>query len=153
MFRVSIRASAERLAFTFSAASGSIADATAKLQLDDGLAKILLDGLCIRDNAFWAINKASWATGPSRTLPPPLALLQAGRSYVFELMNATPHPHPIHLHGHTFEVLSASRLERPRHFADTVLVQPKERVEIGFVADRKATGCSIATCSSISNTA
>jgi len=126
--------SAERLAFTFSAASGSIADATAKLQLDDGLAKILLDGLCIRDNAFWAINKASWATGPSRTLPPPLALLQAGRSYVFELMNATPHPHPIHLHGHTFEVLSASRLERPRHFADTVLVQPKERVEIGFVA-------------------
>ena len=98
------------------------------------MAKILLDGLCIRDNAFWAINKASWATGPSRTLPPPLALLQAGRSYVFELMNATPHPHPIHLHGHTFEVLSASRLERPRHFADTVLVQPKERVEIGFVA-------------------
>jgi FtsP/CotA-like multicopper oxidase with cupredoxin domain len=127
-------AGAERLSFTFSAASGSIADATARLQLDDGLAKILLDGLCIRDSAFWAINKASWIAGPSRALPPPLALLQAGRSYVFELMNATPHPHPVHLHGHSFEVLSASRLRRPRHFADTVLVQPKERVEIGFVA-------------------
>jgi FtsP/CotA-like multicopper oxidase with cupredoxin domain len=129
-------ANAERLSFTFSAASGSIADATAKLQLDDGLAKILMDGLCIRDNAFWAINKTSWTAGPMHDLPPPLALLRAGRSYVFELMNATPHPHPLHLHGHTFEVLSASRLQRPRHFADTVLVQPKERVEIGFVATK-----------------
>jgi FtsP/CotA-like multicopper oxidase with cupredoxin domain len=67
-------------------------------------------------------------------LPPPLGLLKAGQSYVFELSNATPHPHPIHLHGHTFEVLSATRLKRPRHFADTVLLQPKERIEIAFVA-------------------
>jgi FtsP/CotA-like multicopper oxidase with cupredoxin domain len=125
---------AERMGFTFSAASGSITEAAARLDPDDPLAKILLDGLCVRDNTFWAINKASWPAGQHRELPPPLGLLKAGQSYVFELSNATPHPHPIHLHGHTFEVLSATRLKRPRHFADTVLLQPKERIEIAFVA-------------------
>ncbi|QFU16755.1 multicopper oxidase family protein [Microvirga thermotolerans] len=125
---------AERLSYTFSAASGSVAEAAASLAPDDPLAGILLDGLCVRDNAFWAINKAGWASDRSRRLPPPLGLLKAGRSYVFELTNATPHHHPIHLHGHTFEVLGASRLKRPRHFADTVLLQPKERIEIAFVA-------------------
>lgn len=125
---------AERMSFSFSAASGSVADAAAALAPDDPLANILLDGLCVRDNSFWAINKASWASDQHRQLPPPLGVLTTGRSYVFELMNATPHHHPIHLHGHTFEVLSASRLKRPRHFADTVLLQPKERIEIAFVA-------------------
>lgn len=125
---------AERMSFSFSAASGSIADAAARLQPDDPLAKVLLDGLCVRDNTFWAINKASWPAGEHSAMPPPLGLLKAGRSYVFELANLTPHHHPIHLHGHTFEVLSTSRLKRPRHFADTVLLEPNERIEIAFVA-------------------
>lgn len=127
-------ATAERMSFTFSASSGSAADMATKLEPNDPLAKILLDGLCVRDKTFWAINKASWPTDAHREMPPPLGVLQAGRSYIFELMNATPHHHPIHLHGHTFEVLSASRLKRPKHYADTVLLQPKERIEIAFVA-------------------
>ncbi|WP_112661640.1 multicopper oxidase family protein [Microvirga flavescens] len=129
-------AQAERMSFTFSASSGSAADMATKLEPSDPLAKVLLDGLCVRDKTFWAINQASWPTTDHRQLPAPLGLLQAGRSYVFELMNATPHHHPIHLHGHTFEVLSTSRLARPRHFADTVLLQPKERIKIAFVAQK-----------------
>ncbi|MGO4706921.1 multicopper oxidase family protein [Microvirga sp. 2MCAF38] len=127
-------AEAERMSFTFSASSGSAADMATKLEPNDPLSKILLDGLCVRDKTFWAINKASWPTSDHRQLPAPLGVLQVGKSYVFELMNATPHHHPIHLHGHTFEVLSTSRLARPKHFADTVLLQPKERIEIAFVA-------------------
>ncbi|MBM6593335.1 multicopper oxidase family protein [Microvirga pudoricolor] len=127
-------ARAERLSFSFSAASGSIAETAALLAPDDPLAKILMDALCVRDSAFWAINKTSWPSGDHRNIPPPIGMLEAGKSYVFELSNVTPHPHPIHLHGHTFEVLSASRLKRPRHFADTLLLQPKERIEIAFVA-------------------
>ena len=54
---------------------------------------------------------------------------------MFELINGTPHPHPIHLHGHTFEVLSSSRQERAAASSPTPsLVQPKERIEIAFVA-------------------
>ena len=55
-------------------------------------------------------------------------------TYVATLMNATPHPHPVHLHGMTFRVLSASRKVLPVHDADTVLLGPKERIEIAFVA-------------------
>ena len=58
-----------------------------------------------------------------------------GTTVRIELANTTPHVHPMHLHGHSFKVLSASKLKRPEHWADTVLVMPEERVEIAFVAD------------------
>ena len=58
-----------------------------------------------------------------------------GTTVRIEFANTTPHVHPMHLHGHSFKVLSASKLKRPEHWADTVLVMPEERVEIAFVAD------------------
>jgi FtsP/CotA-like multicopper oxidase with cupredoxin domain len=126
---------AERMSFAFSAATGAAGFVQAVAQ-DDRLSKIMLDSLCVQDTTFWAINKASWPNAGHRKMPPPLAMLEAGKSYIFELMNATPHPHPIHLHGHMFEVLSASRSDVPRFLADTVLLHPKERIEIAFVAER-----------------
>ncbi|HEX4293661.1 MAG TPA: multicopper oxidase domain-containing protein, partial [Rhizomicrobium sp.] len=47
----------------------------------------------------------------------------------------TSRAHPIHVHGHTMTLLSASLLARPVHRADTVLVLPNERVTVGFTAD------------------
>jgi FtsP/CotA-like multicopper oxidase with cupredoxin domain len=58
-----------------------------------------------------------------------------GETAFIELQNTTPHVHPMHLHGHSFKVLNASKLRRPVHWADTVLVMPDERVQIAFVAD------------------
>jgi FtsP/CotA-like multicopper oxidase with cupredoxin domain len=127
-------ASAERIKFNFSAAAGAVASIDTGIPSDNPLAKELMDSLCTGQAGFWAINKAQWPTGGHRALPPPLALLQDGRTYIFELVNGTPHPHPIHLHGHTFEVVSASRQELPRFLADTIVVQPKERIEIAFKA-------------------
>lgn len=128
---------AQRLPFTFSAASGGVtaAEVLGGLSPDDPFAKVLLDSLCIGGQTLWAINKASWPDDGHRTLPPPLAELRAGESYIFTLTNVTPHPHPIHLHGHVFEVLSASRQKLPRFHADTVLLLPKETIEIAFVAE------------------
>jgi len=127
-------ATAERLPFEFSAAPGSPAAAVSDLPDDDPLKDVLLDSLCVGSRTFWAINRQTWPGGDHRNLPPPLARLTAGRSYIFEMVNSTPHPHPIHLHGHTFEVLSSSRQKLPRFLADTVLMQPRERIEITFVA-------------------
>lgn len=127
-------AAAKRVTFKFSASAGETAAITQGLPADDPLAMALLDSLCVGERGFWAINKQQWPSGDHRNLPPPLALLDDKASYVFDLQNDTPHPHPVHLHGQTFEVLSASRQDLPRFFADTVVVQPKERVEIGFVA-------------------
>lgn len=127
-------AAAEGQSYVFGAASDSIASFIDTLDPNDPLSKVILDELCTAERTFWAINKLSWPNDGHRNLPPPLARLQAGKSYRFMLQNATPHPHPIHLHGHTFKVLSSSRRKLPVHHADTVLVLPKERIEIAFVA-------------------
>jgi FtsP/CotA-like multicopper oxidase with cupredoxin domain len=93
------------------------------------------DALCLPGQTFWAINGKSWAGQSHKLTPPPLAELKLGRPYVFELFNGTPHQHPMHLHGHTFRVLRSNKKDIVPHMADTVLLAPKERVEICFIAD------------------
>jgi FtsP/CotA-like multicopper oxidase with cupredoxin domain len=59
-----------------------------------------------------------------------------GRSVRLVLDNRTAWWHPMHLHGHHFRVLSRNGTplaERP--WRDTVLLAPRDRVEIAFVAD------------------
>lgn len=124
---------AERFSFTLQQAT----DAAVRdigLPPDDPLAKALLDSLCVGSTTYWGINRESWPTGERRNVPPPLARMEAGRGYRVEIKNETRFPHPVHLHGHAFEVLTSSLGRLPRHFADTVLVQPGEAVEVAFVA-------------------
>lgn len=62
--------------------------------------------------------------------------LERGKSYVLAMKNETMWPHPIHLHGHFFRVLSRDgRPAARREWVDTVLMQPREAVEVAFVAD------------------
>jgi FtsP/CotA-like multicopper oxidase with cupredoxin domain len=52
------------------------------------------------------------------------------------MVNETAWHHPMHLHGHAFRVLSRNgQPTRYREWQDTVLLAPRERVEIAFVAD------------------
>ena len=127
---------AERQTYTFGPASAALTDFGAEFDRDDPLRDAILDSLCVGSQTFWAINKQAWPTGDMRRIPPPLARLVEGRHYVFTLHNVTPHAHPIHLHGHTFKVLSSSLRKVPPHHADTVLLAPKERLDIAFVARR-----------------
>jgi FtsP/CotA-like multicopper oxidase with cupredoxin domain len=85
--------------------------------------------------ATWAINGMSM-TGDGHAGMPPLLTLKLGRSYVLTLRNETAWWHPMHLHGHSFLVARRNGVPVPhRHWADTVLVPPKETVDIAFVAD------------------
>ncbi len=87
------------------------------------------------DGASWAINGMSM-TGDGHAGMPPLLTLQLGRSYVLTMRNETAWWHPMHLHGFSFRVLSRNGSAIPhRQWADTVLVPPKESVEVVFVAD------------------
>lgn len=106
----------------------------AGLSPDDPLAKALIDSLCVGSTTYWSIAQQSWPTGERRHLPPPLARMQEGKSYRIEIRNETRYPHPVHLHGHAFAVLGSNKGRLPKHFADTVLTQPNEAVEIAFVA-------------------
>ena len=66
----------------------------------------------------------------------PLLSLAQGSSQRVELINRTAFPHPIHLHGHAFRVLTRNGAPEPHTpFRDTVLLGTEETVEIAFVAD------------------
>ena len=119
---------AERIPFEFSAtATGA---GVAAISSNSG---IQIGSLCLANRTFWAINKQAWPAMDHRNLGPPLAVLKSGRSYILELKNLTPHAHPIHIHGHTFEVLNSNLRHLPEFRADTVLLLPKERIEVGIV--------------------
>lgn len=66
----------------------------------------------------------------------PLLTLVRDASHVLAMTNATAWHHPIHLHGHSFRVISRNGAPtRHREWQDTVLMAPRETVEIAFVAD------------------
>ncbi len=87
------------------------------------------------DHSFWLINRRAWGEHGKQSLPAPLAELQLGRSYIAELHNATPHQHPIHLHGLIFSVLSSDKRDITPYESDTILLEKNERARIAFVAD------------------
>ncbi|SKA28606.1 Multicopper oxidase with three cupredoxin domains (includes cell division protein FtsP and spore coat protein CotA) [Enhydrobacter aerosaccus] len=94
-----------------------------------------MGGMARMGRAAWAINSTSM-TGDGHAGMPPLATLELGRSYVLRLRNDTAWWHPMHLHGHSFRVLSRNGAPVPHNqWADTVLVAPKETVDVAFVAD------------------
>ena len=124
------RDAAERLTFDFSATATGQSVAAA-LSAANG---IEIGALCLSKRTFWAINKQAWSSSDHKDLGPPLAQLKSGKSYIFELKNLTPHAHPIHIHGHTFEVMTSNLRTLPPYRADTVLLLPKERIEVALVA-------------------
>jgi FtsP/CotA-like multicopper oxidase with cupredoxin domain len=121
---------AERLNFLFQASQAGAAISAA----DDALG-MALGSLCLSQKIFWTINGRPWPGRDHARIPPPLAVLKRGRSYIFALKNDTPFAHPIHVHGHTFKVVHSTKQSWPPHHADTVLLLPEEQAEVAFVAD------------------
>jgi FtsP/CotA-like multicopper oxidase with cupredoxin domain len=86
-------------------------------------------------DAVWAINGASMTGDGSAGMKPALTF-QRGRSVVLMLRNQTAWWHPIHFHGHSFRVLTRNSVATPhRVWRDTILLAPKDAVEMAFVAD------------------
>lgn len=86
-------------------------------------------------DAVWSINGHSM-TGDGHAGMPPLMTFERGRSYVLAIRNDTAWWHPMHFHGHSFRIISRNGAPVPRaEWGDTVLVPPREAVEVAFVAD------------------
>lgn len=80
----------------------------------------------------WTVNGIS-STGHT---PEPVLQIPLGQSVILALNNDTAWWHPIHLHGHSFRVISRNGSPtRHREWQDTVLMAPRETAEIAFVAD------------------
>jgi FtsP/CotA-like multicopper oxidase with cupredoxin domain len=62
--------------------------------------------------------------------------LKKGSSHILRWRNDTAFAHPIHMHGHSFHLISrnGTKLFAPL-IMDTVLIAPKEYVDVAFVAD------------------
>ena len=75
-------------------------------------------------------------TGDGSSDMAPSFALKHGQSCLLTLRNETAWWHPMHLHGHSFLVVSRNRTPNPRReWRDTVLVPPKQAADIAFVAD------------------
>ena len=93
---------------------------------DVGLSELFMLG------KMWAIN----GIAGFRTTQPPLFSVPLGRTCVLAFRNHTAWPHPMHLHGHTFEVLEHLGDEQMvGKQLDTVLLGPGENAKVAFVAD------------------
>ena len=63
-------------------------------------------------------------------------MVKQGQRVEFELVNHTMMAHPIHLHGHSFQVIAIEGRPIQGAMRDTVLVMPRGgRVRIAFDAD------------------
>ena len=77
----------------------------------------------------WSINNVAWNKDV-----PPLALA-AGERVELIFVNKTPMQHPMHLHGHEFQVVEIDGKRFPGAVRDTVLVPPGRRVVVAFDAN------------------
>ena len=77
----------------------------------------------------WSINGVPW----NKDVPPlPIA---EGERVELVFVNQTPMPHPMHLHGHEFQVVEIDGERFPGAVRDTILVPPKRRVVVAFDAN------------------
>jgi FtsP/CotA-like multicopper oxidase with cupredoxin domain len=76
----------------------------------------------------WSMNGEYW---PNVT---PL-MIAAGQRVAIEMINHTMMPHPMHLHGHAFQVVAINGAPLSGAVRDTVMVPAKGSVTIAFDAD------------------
>jgi FtsP/CotA-like multicopper oxidase with cupredoxin domain len=76
----------------------------------------------------WSMNGEYW---PNVT---PL-MIGTGQRVAIEMVNHTMMPHPMHLHGHAFQVVAINGAPLAGAVRDTVLVPPMGTVTIAFDAD------------------
>jgi FtsP/CotA-like multicopper oxidase with cupredoxin domain len=77
----------------------------------------------------WSINNVVW----NKDTPPlPIA---SGERVELVMVNRTMMPHPMHLHGHEFQVVEIDGKRFAGAVRDTVLVPPGRRVVVAFDAN------------------
>lgn len=86
----------------------------------------------MRSGKVWLIN----GVAADAHVTEPLLTFSRGESAVLTMTNITAWHHPMHLHGHSFRVISRNgKPTQHLEWQDTVLLAPRDKVEIAFVAD------------------
>ena len=77
----------------------------------------------------WSINDVAW----SKDAPP--LMVAAGERVELVMVNQTMMSHPMHLHGHSFQVVAINGDRFSGAMRDTVLVPPRTSVTVAFDAN------------------
>jgi FtsP/CotA-like multicopper oxidase with cupredoxin domain len=80
-------------------------------------------------NYIWSMNGVAW-----NPQVPPLPIAK-GERVALIMTNSTGMPHPMHLHGHRFQVVEIGGARFSGAVRDTVRVPPAQRVVVEFDAD------------------
>jgi FtsP/CotA-like multicopper oxidase with cupredoxin domain len=100
----------------------------------------LVDGKPRKLHEIMSEQKLTWTMNYSAQhehaqMHEPLMSFRRGEHVRLKLINDTEFEHPMHLHGHSFRVLSLNdRPVRYRPWRDTVMMGPRGTAEIAFVA-------------------
>jgi FtsP/CotA-like multicopper oxidase with cupredoxin domain len=76
----------------------------------------------------WSLSDRSWPDDN-------VAIIKTGQRILIDMTNNTMMSHPMHLHGHAFQVVAINNASINGAVRDTVLVPPMGRVVIAFDAD------------------
>jgi FtsP/CotA-like multicopper oxidase with cupredoxin domain len=91
-------------------------DVTLPLKLDGNMS-----------NYSWSLNDKFWPN-------PDVLMVKHGQRVLIDMMNHSMMAHPIHLHGHAFQVMAINNTKIGGAVRDTVLVPPLGRVMVAFDA-------------------
>ncbi len=97
--------------------AGRPEDRTVRIDLGGGMAPYA-----------WSLNGAFWPK------PAPIQV-RGGERVMLDIVNDTMMAHPMHLHGHAFQVVEIDGTPLAGAVRDTVLVAPMGRVKVVFDAD------------------
>jgi len=103
--------------------------ATAPLELREADRRHTLNLTGNMASYVWSLNNVAWTKDT-----PPLPIAQGERVELI-FVNQTPMPHPMHLHGHEFQVVEINEQRFSGALRDTILVPPGHRVVVAFDAN------------------
>jgi FtsP/CotA-like multicopper oxidase with cupredoxin domain len=92
-----------------------------------------------RNQDAWSINHELFPDTRS-------VRVRAGSSYVIRFQNASMMEHPMHLHGHSFELVSVDGLPIAGIMKDTVVVRPGGTIDVLLRADNPYRGRYLLHC-------
>ena len=83
----------------------------------------------------WTIDNVAWTDALAESGNFPYLPVKRGERVEITMINKTMMSHPMHLHGHTFQIVAINGERFSGAMRDTILVTPRDSVTIAFDAN------------------
>lgn len=83
----------------------------------------------------WTIDNVAWTDALAQSKNYPYLPVKRGERVEITMRNKTMMSHPMHLHGHTFQIVGVDQRRFEGAMRDTILVTPRTSVTVAFDAN------------------